>query len=266
MIEVSQLARLLLLGLISNADDDGRLSGAPKAIRARVFPADETTPGEVSGLLGELSEHGLVELYEAGGKRYISLPGFKKHQRVDRPQKSKLPPPPSATVPEPVEDGSADARRPFDERSTNDLRTLDDGSQTEWNGREGNGKDVKHTRRPKADGPSPKKSKTAWSEDEAAVFEHWVATFGKTAAVHKSTKRRNRIRALLKRLGLKETLRLVTELRRSKFHTDGGYIWFKNKPLSCPDAAEAFLANVDEPVRRPTIRERLAAMDAGANS
>lgn len=91
----SLLARLLFLGLVSNADDDGRLRGAPAIVRATVFPYDEITLDEVSRALDELSTRALAVLYTVDGDHYIALPGWHKHQRIDRPSKSTLPPPPA---------------------------------------------------------------------------------------------------------------------------------------------------------------------------
>src|SRR5690348_3353644 len=71
-------ARLLFVGLWCLADREGRLEDRPKRIKMHVFPADML---DVEPLLAGLDEQGLIERYEVGGARYISIPNFLKHQR-----------------------------------------------------------------------------------------------------------------------------------------------------------------------------------------
>lgn len=89
--KVSRDARLLFVGLISLADDDGRLRANPTLIRAQVFPYDTKT--DVSAWLEELSRARRIILYQADGESYAEIPKFNKHQKIDRPSPSKLPAP-----------------------------------------------------------------------------------------------------------------------------------------------------------------------------
>lgn len=87
-------ARLLVLGLISEADDDGRFLGSPAAITGFVFPNDEDiTPAKVRKWLGEAADTGMVYLYRVDGIQYGCLPSWHKHQVIDRYTPSTLPPP-----------------------------------------------------------------------------------------------------------------------------------------------------------------------------
>lgn len=89
----SVVARLLFMGLISNADDDGRLRGNPALIKATIFPYDEDlTPDDVDDQLDWLRDKLLIRRYHVGGQSYIDIPNFRKHQTINKPTPSKLPP------------------------------------------------------------------------------------------------------------------------------------------------------------------------------
>lgn len=87
-------ARLLFIGLISNADDDGRLRGAPSRLAGRIFQYDELSPKKIETWLVELADAAVIVRYAVGKERFIWLPGFEKHQVINKRKASTLPPPP----------------------------------------------------------------------------------------------------------------------------------------------------------------------------
>lgn len=90
--------RLLFMGLISQADDEGRLNGHSALIRSLIFPYDQDiTVSDVEGWLQLLAADGrkLIIRYEVDHQQYICIPNFKKHQTINKPQDSKLPKPPN---------------------------------------------------------------------------------------------------------------------------------------------------------------------------
>lgn len=97
-------ARLLAIGLISMADDDGRFVATDQAILGYVYPIDtDVTTGKLRRWMGELTsarpgeDHPMVVLYQVNGVPYGYFPKYRKHQRINRPQDSALPgPPPDA--------------------------------------------------------------------------------------------------------------------------------------------------------------------------
>lgn len=91
--QLTRDARLLLLGLISNADDDGRFLASPNAINGAVFPNDDLPPAKVARWLDELVDAGVVHLYTVASVRYGCLPTWHEHQVIDRYSPSPLPPP-----------------------------------------------------------------------------------------------------------------------------------------------------------------------------
>lgn len=93
-IDLSRDARLLFLGIISHADDDGRLVGSGPALIGAIFPHDDISVRAVEKWRDELLAVGLVQVYTAGRGTYISLPKWSKHQRIQKPYASTLPTPP----------------------------------------------------------------------------------------------------------------------------------------------------------------------------
>ena len=93
--ELSLEARLLFLGLISMADDDGRFLASHNSIAGYVFPNDEIPVKRLVAWLDEIQRGGLVVFYNGGRVKYGAIPKFRDHQRISHPQKSTLPPPPT---------------------------------------------------------------------------------------------------------------------------------------------------------------------------
>jgi hypothetical protein len=89
--ECSLSARLLFVGLISHADDEGRLDYSPTRIRLQIFPCGKVSQNQLIEWLGELNEHSLIRAYRVDSKDYLDIPGFTKHQRINRPTPSRLP-------------------------------------------------------------------------------------------------------------------------------------------------------------------------------
>lgn len=78
--------RLVFLGLISMADDFGRLHDNVKVIDAFIFPECSRTSRES---VENLSRMGRVRRGKSSsGKRIIQICNWEKHQRVDKPQRA----------------------------------------------------------------------------------------------------------------------------------------------------------------------------------
>jgi hypothetical protein len=124
--------RLLFIGLISNADDEGRFRAHPRGVRAAVFPFDDISVEQVDNWLNHLARKGRIVIYDdADGQRYGQVRKFKEHQQINRPTLSRLPAPPEK-LPEPSV--SPPGAVPESSRSTHC------GNGMEWNGMEGNGR------------------------------------------------------------------------------------------------------------------------------
>jgi hypothetical protein len=99
--EVSIQARYLFIGLWSFSDDMGRHNYSPKEIRGLVFPHDkDISDQQVAQWLRDLDKADLIRIYEVETKRYIWLPQFLRHQRIDKPSHSYIPPHPRDRKPD----------------------------------------------------------------------------------------------------------------------------------------------------------------------
>lgn len=101
--------RLTFLGLISAASDDvGRCRGNPRVVRAAVYPLDDdVSVDEITSHLKQLADVGLIKTYSVNAEPYIEIVNFTRHQRIDRPSLSQLPPP--ANQPNPPRNVSEDS-------------------------------------------------------------------------------------------------------------------------------------------------------------
>ena len=101
--------RLLFIGLISNADDEGRMVAEPTHLRAKIFPGDDVRPGRVKQWRDKLAAVGLIIVYSAdtgvhGADTlvYLALPNWHKYQFVNKRYPSVIPAPNSTTSVTPV--------------------------------------------------------------------------------------------------------------------------------------------------------------------
>lgn len=144
--------RMTFLGLISAlADDHGRLVGTARIVRGAVYPYDDDISiADVEGHLAQLAAAGRILRYQVNGSEYIAIQNWARHQRVDRPSPSLLPPPPGT----------------IDESSSSDRRTI----PTDRKGEGGEGKGGENTPTAGAGGPSP-----AEEQLKAQCGEHYPA-------------------------------------------------------------------------------------------
>lgn len=85
LVELSFEARLLFIGLWTISDKAGRLEDRPKQIKMELFPADNL---DCDALIETLAASGFVARYEVGGKRYLQVINFAKHQNPHRDEKA----------------------------------------------------------------------------------------------------------------------------------------------------------------------------------
>lgn len=90
LTECSLSARLLFIGMLNFADDNGNMRHSPKRLKMQVFPADNI---DTAPLLEELLAQGVVVAYSVSDEHYLHLKGFKKHQVINRPSKTDIPQP-----------------------------------------------------------------------------------------------------------------------------------------------------------------------------
>lgn len=97
---VSIEAECLFVGLITQADDYGRLEASALRMRALIWPyKPDLDATRVEAWLTELEGARLIVRYEPDGRPCIALCGWGGNQKVDRPTPSKIPDPPTLASP-----------------------------------------------------------------------------------------------------------------------------------------------------------------------
>lgn len=100
-------ARYLAIGLLTEADDQGRFIASAKLLAGSLFPHDDDVSVlKVERWLKAIEEVGMIELYSVDGVRYGSFPKWADHQRISHPALSRLP---NSSGEVPVQNGSDSA-------------------------------------------------------------------------------------------------------------------------------------------------------------
>jgi uncharacterized phage protein (TIGR02220 family) len=98
----------LWVGMILEADDEGRFVYDPDALRVLIFGYHPRVSRAIVDASASLLESvGLIRRYLANGQTYACFPSWRDHQRLDHPTPSKLPEPNDSVN---VREDSANAR------------------------------------------------------------------------------------------------------------------------------------------------------------
>jgi hypothetical protein len=87
------MARLLQIGMINHADDQGRGKAHPSLLRAQVFPYDDVTLGDVAAWLELIKANGTILLYSVDGKDYYQMCNWWEYQAHQYAMPSDYPKP-----------------------------------------------------------------------------------------------------------------------------------------------------------------------------
>lgn len=87
--------RVFWMLLIVVADSEGRAIDSPSWVRSKMFPLrEDVQDGQIERALSWLAGRGMIQRYEAGGRKYFSVCNFKKYQTgTEKEAKSVLPSP-----------------------------------------------------------------------------------------------------------------------------------------------------------------------------
>ena len=124
LASTSEHARLLAIALLNYCDDEGYFLANVALVRSACFPFEDDSTN-VRRSLDELSNIGYVQVRRGGGKTIGRVVAFKEHQRIDRPQKSKL----MDLFEQDIAENTG--KTAIDDNSTNDRRTIDERSTPE---------------------------------------------------------------------------------------------------------------------------------------
>lgn len=90
MVQMPALVRLLYIGIWTAADDHGSLADEPDRICMEVMPREDAA--SVEAMIDLLIACGrLSRMVAADGSTYLQVDKWEKHQRVDKPSKSRFP-------------------------------------------------------------------------------------------------------------------------------------------------------------------------------
>jgi hypothetical protein len=83
MASATREARLLAIALLNYVDREGRCEDRPARIKAALFPYETDRDFDIESNLSELASPKVDYLvrYEVGGKKYLQIKNFLKHQR-----------------------------------------------------------------------------------------------------------------------------------------------------------------------------------------
>jgi hypothetical protein len=126
LAKFSLQANLIYIGTWNFSDDSGIIRRNANWIKSKIFPhREELRLSDVKVWIKELEDAGIIVPFNCNNEGYYLIPTFKVHQRIDKPQKSKIP----VEIQEKV----------LSDYSKNDPRTVQDYYTREWNGMEGKG-------------------------------------------------------------------------------------------------------------------------------
>lgn len=82
--------RLLYIGMWNFADDMGVLVGDLYWLKSKVFPYDQIQMQQFEKWVSDLEKTGFIYLFSHRGEKFIYLPTFSRHQKIDKPNYKDL--------------------------------------------------------------------------------------------------------------------------------------------------------------------------------
>jgi hypothetical protein len=161
LAEVDRTTRMLFMGLFQHCDVAGRCEVTSRFLKATVFPYDDDLSGaDVAGMLDKLEAHCFIVRYEVGGKPYLWVRNFCKHQRFSgkEAQTPSLIPP----CPQEGSERETNTETEGENAGSNGEASLEASGEEPGSDREASGKQSGSTREPRKgkerkDNPLPPK-------------------------------------------------------------------------------------------------------------
>ena len=92
--ELDLLGKVMYIGMISHADDEGRGILSAQLLKSKILPYDVVRNADVEKALEDIGNKTSTVYYEVNGKSYYYLENWTKWQYIQKPIPSKLPSPP----------------------------------------------------------------------------------------------------------------------------------------------------------------------------
>ena len=90
-LAMSDKARLLWIGMINFADDEGRGIGSSRSLKAAIFPGDQITVAKMDSLKSEVEKNVRVTFYDVDGQTYYQIEKWSDYQQISHPKASSIP-------------------------------------------------------------------------------------------------------------------------------------------------------------------------------
>lgn len=91
-MQMSSDEKCLYIGMWNFADDEGLINGNPIYLKSSIFPYDNNIMSDkIEEYLNNLVKIEILFRYKKNHQPYIWIVNFRKHQRIDRPQKPQNP-------------------------------------------------------------------------------------------------------------------------------------------------------------------------------
>lgn len=87
LVELDFAARLLFIGLWTEADREGRLEDRPKRLKMSIFPGDNV---DVDQMLAALAKRGFIRRYSVGEQCLIQVVNWSRHQNPHHTEKASV--------------------------------------------------------------------------------------------------------------------------------------------------------------------------------
>ena len=89
--EMSFGARLLFIGSLNYADDEGYIRWNPEYINSSIFIYDNLSKNKIKTFMKELENLKIIEVFETKNHFFVAkIKNFKKHQKISHPQATKF--------------------------------------------------------------------------------------------------------------------------------------------------------------------------------
>jgi len=85
-LSIDDAARLLYIGLLTEADDNGAFEWKPLTIKVRLRPATSETPADIASIMERLCAANMIRRYEHDGKSFGAVRNFVRYQRPKSPK------------------------------------------------------------------------------------------------------------------------------------------------------------------------------------
>ena len=226
MSACSSDARVLSVGLILHADDEGR-GRLTRALPFVVFPSATNPIRTFDAAMAELRDWFVVE-YEANGDQLFELPNFAKHQVINRPKPSKIP-------------ASSDA-------SLTDHGSITDESVTDQC-RKGKGKGNREGEQGTGKGTGEGLDPGGSSAVAERVFSVWVEAFKKSPSTTLTPTRRSKITARLRRFTADQLCEAVRNAAKDPWRQEAPVRHELATLLRSDEHVENHLATKPKPLR-----------------